>query len=81
MTSPKNWNKMYFLVDKTMFPQYKGVTEMQHLLSSLYFTVVFIYMFREHFAQLRKVLPTDDQRITSHTTTFSDFYQCLYVQF
>jgi hypothetical protein len=24
---------------------------MQHLLSSLYFTVVFNYMFREHFAQ------------------------------
>jgi hypothetical protein len=25
---------------------------MQHLLSSLYFTVVFLYMFREHFAPI-----------------------------
>jgi hypothetical protein len=32
---------------------YKRVTnEMQHLLSSLYFTVVFLYMFREHFAPI-----------------------------
>jgi hypothetical protein len=44
---------------------------MQHLLSSLYFTVVFRYMFREHFAPIiRRVPPTDDYRITALTTTF-----------
>jgi hypothetical protein len=33
--------------------EYKRVTnEMQHLLSSLYFTVLFLYMFREHFAPI-----------------------------
>jgi hypothetical protein len=68
---------------------------MQHLLSSLYFTVVFIYMFREHFAPiirisktwwylaqlLRKVPPTDDYRIMASTTTSYDLYQWLYMLF
>jgi hypothetical protein len=38
---------------------------MQHLLSSLYFTVVFLYMFREHFAQ-----GTTDWRLPYHGTYY-----------
>jgi hypothetical protein len=62
-----------FFYNSIVKTQYKRVSnEMQHLLSSLYFTVVFLYMFRE---------PTDDYRITAPTTTFYDMYQWLYMQF
>jgi hypothetical protein len=47
---------------------------MQHLRSSLYFTIVFLYM-------SRKVPLTDDYRITAPTTKLYDLYQWLYMQF